>query len=197
LLTIEARVTATVPPQESLALTVAVISTIWCFAGLRTAGFKLTEIVGFDPSGVPLWQAPPLQVSPSVQGLPSLQGPVLLPCAQPPAGLQESVVQTLPSSQERGRCSQMPEPMQESTVQASPSLQLTGVPAHTPLRHMSPVVHGIPSSQGSDCERWMQPKRPHSSLVQGLPSSQFSGVPGWQVPFLQVSPRVHKLWSSH
>jgi len=173
------------------------MSTISCLAGLRTLGLKLTEIVGFDPPSGPLWQAPPLHVSPTVQGFPSLQGSVLLLCPQPVAGLQESVVQTLLSSQERGSWAQNPEPTQESTVQALPSSQLIGVPMHTPLRHTSPVVHGIWSSQGSaPVARWMQAPVPQESSVQGLPSSQLIGVPGWQMPLLQVSPTVHGLKSS-
>ena len=54
---------------------------------------------------------------------PSLQAIVLFVNTQPVAGLQASVVQTLPS------------------------LQTTGVPVHVPPPQVSPVVHALPSSQ--------------------------------------------------
>ena len=50
----------------------------------------------------PPTQLPPAQVSLVVQALPSSHGPVLFACVQPLAGLQESVVQTLPSLQSGG-----------------------------------------------------------------------------------------------
>src|SRR5438128_12077597 len=81
---------------------------------------------------------PPLQVSPLVQALPSSQGLVLLVCVQPVAGLQPSVVQTLPSSQLGAAPPTHVPPLQVSfAVQASPSLQAFAsrvVEEHRPLR---------------------------------------------------------------
>src|SRR5204862_6714367 len=86
----------------------------------------------------PPTHAPPLQASVVVQGLPSLQGLVLLVCVQPVAGLQPSVVQTLPSSQLGAAPPTHVPPLQASfVVQASPSLQAFPsrfVKEHRPLR---------------------------------------------------------------
>ena len=49
--------------------------------------------------GVPLTQAPLVQMSPAVHALPSLQALVLFVCVQPVLGLQLSLVHALPSSQ--------------------------------------------------------------------------------------------------
>lgn len=73
--------------------------------------------------GVPL-QTPPEQVSLFVQAWPSSQELVLLLYWQPLAGLQESSVQGLLSS------------------------QFTVVPAQLPPEHVSFVVQKLPSSQG-------------------------------------------------
>src|SRR5438067_10640580 len=72
----------------------------------------------------PPTHVPPLQVSPVVQAFPSLQGLVLLVCVQPVAGLQPSVVQTLPSSQLGAVPPTQVPPLQASlVVQALPLLQ--------------------------------------------------------------------------
>jgi hypothetical protein len=85
-----------------------------------------------------------------VQALPSLQLLVLFVWTQPVAGLHESSVQTLPSP------------------------QLLVVPLHTPIEHLSFVVHALPSSQLDVLLVWTH--RPvlglQKSLVHGLPSSQ-------------------------
>jgi len=72
--------------------------------------------------GVPATQVPPEQASPTVHALPSLQPAVLSTCWQPVAGLQESSVHGLPSSQFTGVLPHAPL-WHASAVQASPSLQ--------------------------------------------------------------------------
>jgi len=72
-------------------------------------------------------QVPPAQVSTAVQNRPSLQEAVLFAFWHPVAGMQESVVQTLPS------------------------LQLgAGPPTQDPAVQVSAVVHAFPSLQGSE-----------------------------------------------
>src|SRR5439155_604420 len=85
---------------------------------------SVQAIPSLQLGAAPPTQAPPLQVSPVVQALPSLQGLVLLVCVQPVAGLQPSVVQTLPSSQLGAVPPTQVPPLQVSpVVQAFPSLQ--------------------------------------------------------------------------
>src|SRR5579875_3215347 len=73
-------------------------------------------------------------------------------------------------------------------LQMSPPLHTTGVPAHTPLLHKSPVVQGLPSSQGAVLKVCWQPSvGSHVSVVQGLPSSQLRGAPGTQRKDVLVS----------
>ena len=73
----------------------------------------------------PPTQAPLLQASPVVHALPSSHALLLLLCAHPVAGTQESFVHGLLS------------------------LQLgAGPPAHTPPLHASPVVQALPSLHG-------------------------------------------------
>src|SRR5438128_1649449 len=114
---------------------------------------------------------PPLQVSPLVQALPSSQGLVLLVCVQPVAGLQPSVVQTLPSSQ----------------LGAAP-------PTHVPPLQVSPVVQAFPSLQGLVLLVCVQPVAGlQPSVVQTLPSSQLGAAPPTHVPQLQGSRVVSAL----
>jgi hypothetical protein len=92
------------------------------------AGLQLSVVhtlASSQTTGVPTWQVPPPQCSPLVQALPSSHGFVLLECAQPVAGLQESFVQGLPSS------------------------QFMAEPWHAPPAHESPLVHALPSSHGA------------------------------------------------
>jgi hypothetical protein len=79
------------------------------------------QVGGGPPRHTPLEQA-----SAVVQAFPSSHGSVLFVWAQPDAGLHESSVQTLPSSQFGG-----------------------GPPTQVPLEHVSFVVQALPSSQGS------------------------------------------------
>jgi hypothetical protein len=71
-------------------------------------------------------QDPPEQLSPVVQAFPSSHGLLLFECTQPLAGLHESSVQTLPSSQLGG-----------------------APPTHAPLEQVSFVVQALPSLHGS------------------------------------------------
>lgn len=96
---------------------------------------------------------PPLQVSPVVQALLSLQGPVLFTFWQPRTGLQESVVQVLPSLQlGAGPPTQVPAPLQVSlVVQALLSLHADELGVNwQPLNvlHVS-SVHALESLQTS------------------------------------------------
>src|SRR5881397_2603241 len=85
----------------------------------------LTKPIEGQTGGGPPTQTPPLHVSFVVQELPSLQGRALFAWAQPVAGLQESFVQPLPSSQLTG-----------------------GPPAQALPLQASPEVHALPSLQG-------------------------------------------------
>jgi hypothetical protein len=123
----------------------------------------------------PPTHAPPLHVSVVVQAFPSLHGAVLLVCVQPVAGLQPSVVQTLPSSQ----------------LGAAP-------PTQVPPEHVSLVVQALPSLHGAVLLVCVQPVIGlHASSVQTLPSSQFGAAPPTQTPPAQVSPVVQALPSLH
>jgi hypothetical protein len=192
------------------------------------AGLQESSVQRFPSSqfgGGPPAQAPPLQVSAVVQASPSLQGAVLLVFRQPVAGLQESLVQTFPSSQlAAGPLLQAP-PLQASpTVQASPSSQgavllaLTqpvagsqessvqvllssqfggAPPTHAPALHVSAVVQASPSLQGTLLLAFTQPVAgSQESLVHTFPSSQFAAGPLLHAPLLQVSPTVQASPSS-
>jgi hypothetical protein len=183
-------------------------------------------LLSLQSSAGPPTQAPPAQVSLVVQALPSLHGLELLTCRQPSAESQESSVQRLPSSQSGGgpptqapstqvslvvqalpslqaatlfTCTQPDRGLQESFVQPLPSLQLGGgPPRQDPPEHVSPVVHGFPSSHGLALLVCVQPVAElHPSLVQALPSLQSGGGPPRQAPPTQTSPVVHAFPSLH
>lgn len=120
--------------------------------------------------------APPEHLSPVVQGLPSLHAAVLLGAwLHPLSAAQLAVVQGLPSSQFR-----------------SPDL------VHTPAKHLSPVVHRLPSSQVAPAAAavWAHPLVVlQLSTVHARPSLQSSVVVWMQLPPLQMSPVVHALLS--
>ena len=91
--------------------------------------------------------------------------------AQPVAGLQESLVHGLPSSQ----------------LAATPGTQV-------PPAQASPMVHALPSVQASVVWACTQPAAgSHVSAVHGLPSSQFAPEPAMHAPFTQLSPNVQAL----
>jgi hypothetical protein len=73
-------------------------------------------------------------------------------------------------------------------------VQTIGVPAHRPAEHVSPVVHGSPSSHVAVLFWCLQPRiMSQLSSVHGLPSSQLTAVPPVHTPVLQVEPAVHAL----
>ena len=127
------------------------------------AGLQESSVQPFPSSqfgGEPGMQLPPEHVSLLVQALPSVQGLLLLACTQPVAGLQESSVQTFPSSQ----------------FGAAPGTQL-------PPEHVSFVVQALASLQGFVLFVNTQPLAGlHVSVVQTLPSLQLSAAPGTQLP---------------
>jgi hypothetical protein len=94
-----------------------------------TAGSQASFVHGLSslqPTGVPAWHEPASHASFTVQTLPSSHGAELKWKTQPTAGLQSSLVQGLLSS------------------------QTTEAPAwHVPPLQVSPVVHALPSLQGS------------------------------------------------
>jgi hypothetical protein len=119
--------------------------------------------------GAPPRQEPPEHVSAVVQAFPSSQALVLFTFLQPIAGLQESSVQPLLSSQSGG-----------------------GPPTHTPPEQTSPVVHAFPSLQRLMLLANTQTPPWHESVVQAFPSSHWllwlhSMQPGMGVP-THVSP---------
>ena len=128
-------------------------------------------------TGEPLTHAPPEHTSPVVHASPSLHGLVLFEYTQPVIGSHESVVQMLPSSQ----------------LGAGP-------PTHAPPEHVSPVVHALPSLQGTVLLVNTHTSSGHVSVVQTLPSLHWLamvhsmqpaiGVPP-QTPPAQTSPLVH------
>jgi hypothetical protein len=176
-------------------------------------------------NGGPPTHAPATQVSFVVQVFPSVQEDELLKCSQPVAGLQESSVQMLPSLQSGGGPpTHSPSEQASFVVQAFPSLhwallfvnkqpcagsQLSSVqtlaslqtsggpPRQDPPEHVSPVVHGFPSSHWLALLVCVQPVAGlHASVVQTLPSSQLTVVPP-QTPPKHTSPVVHTFPSSH
>ena len=125
---------------------------------------------------VPAWQVPPPHVSPVVQALPSLHDAVLLACAQPVAGTQESSVHGLLSLQ-------FSEP--------APGWQL-------PPEHVSPVVQAFKSSHAAVLLVKTHPVAgAQLSVVHTLLSLQTTAVPAWQLPPPHVSPVVHAFPSLH
>lgn len=178
-------------------------------------------------AAVPPWHAPLLHASPTVQGLPSLQVPVKLAWTQPlalsqlsavhvlvssqlivvpvhtPPAQKSLLVQALPSSQAEPMFVFLHAPLvksQTSAVHGFKSSQLTTAPARQlPLpSHLSPFVHGLPSSQLAPMTGVnRQPLTlSHWSVVHGLPSEHFLAVPA-HVPLLQVSLTVQAMPSSH
>src|SRR5438445_44583 len=90
--------------------------TLWALVTFATCSRRWAPVT---------WRAPTVAVSAVVEALPSLDGRVFGAFTQPLAGLQESVVHTLPSLQLSGR-----------------------PPTHTPPAHVSAVVHAFPSLHG-------------------------------------------------
>ena len=159
----------------------------------------------------------------SVQGAPSLPAGVV----QPVAGSQPSAVHGLPSLQVLVVPSHVWPTHVSDTVHALPSLHgvlasallctqptllvqlsmlhgllsshaFVPVEVHAPPAQMSPVVHGLPSSQAVVLFWCTQPSvLSQASAVQNLLSSQFGATPPMQLESPQVSLVVHALPSSH
>ena len=73
-----------------------------------------------------------------------------------------------------------------------------GVPKQVPARHVSPVVHALPSLHAFVLLANTHPVAGlHASSVQRLLSLHTVAVPGWQLPPAHVSPVVHALPSLH
>jgi len=160
--------------QASLSLQGSVLLTCTQpVAGLQESSVQ--GLTSLQLGGGPPTQLPPLQVSLVVQALPSSHGSVLSVCVQPVAGLQLSVVHTLPSSQFR----------------AAP-------PTQTPPLQVSLVVQALPSLHDTVLFVCVQPVAGlQPSVVHTLPSSQFGAAPPTQTPPLQVSLVVQALPSLH
>ena len=186
----------------------------------------MQPFASLQSSGGPPTQAPPLHTSAVVQAFPSLHAAELFECTHPLAGLQESLVQTLPSLQSGGGPPAQAPPLQvsavvhafpslhaavlfvwtqpvaglqESSVQPLASLQSSaGPPAHAPLVQVSAVVHALPSLQAAELLVWTQPVAGlHESSVQPLESLQASAGPPAHAPPLQVSDVVQASPSLH
>ena len=78
--------------------------------------------------------------------------------------------------------------LHESLVQTLPSSQLSAVPTQTPLAHTSPVVQAVPSLHVVPFATLAWPHVPavQLSVVHEFPSSQLIAVPA-HVPFVQTS----------
>ena len=113
-------------------------------------------------------------MSNSVHGFRSSHDAVFVVLTHPVAGLQESSVQTLASSQ-----------------------LAAGPPTQARLAQVSLVVQAFPSSHEAVLSAWPQPLAgSHESSVQPLASSQLRAAPPTQAPLAQVSLVVQALASS-
>ena len=123
-------------------------------AGLQVSVVQM--LLSLQTVAAPPWQVPAPQTSPVVQAFPSSQALVLFVNTHPEAGLQLSVVHTLPS------------------------LQTTAAPPwHEPPPQVSPDVQAFASSQAAVLFVKTQPVAGlHVSFVHTLLSLQTTAVPG-------------------
>jgi len=139
------------------------------------AGSQESFVQGLPSSqfgGAPPAQIPPLHVSNVVHSLWSSHGMLLFVWTHPVAGSQESIVQTLVSSQSGGVPAVQVPPLQKSpVVQAFPS------------SHDVPVGRGVNVQPVSGLQE---------SAVHEFPSSQTLGLPR-QFPPLHASSSVHEV----
>ena len=121
------------------------------------AGLQLSlvqTLLSSQSGAAPPRQPPPPHVSLVVQAFPSSHGALLLVWAQPVAGLQLSLVQTLLSLQSGG-----------------------GPPTQVPPLQVSPVVQALPSLHGTLLLLWTHPVAGlQLSSVQPLLSLQLTGA---------------------
>jgi hypothetical protein len=148
---------------------------VWRHPSLGSQASFVQALLSLQFSGAPALQLPPWHASPEVQELLSLQGKLLFVKTQPVAGAQLSLVQMFPS------------------------LQVMGAPGvHTPATHASPLVHALPSEQGSCAGMYVQPLAGSQvSIVHTLPSLHSTSGPPLQLPPAQTSFSVQAFWSSH
>ncbi len=144
--------------------------------------------------------APALQPS-SVHGLPSSHASPL-PETQFPPRHASPLVQTLPSEHTAPSSFVLVHPLemlQESLVQTLPSSQSSGAPPwQLPDLHVSATVHALPSSHAALVGLCVQPLPGlQPSAVHGLSSLQLVALPGVQTALTQLSPNVHALPSEH
>jgi hypothetical protein len=174
-------------------------SVVHAFPSLQTSPVPAVQ--------VPFWQvSAPLQRFESAHDVPFVTGVVV----QPVAGLQPSVVHTLPSLQTIGvPAVQTPAWQVSAPLQRFPSghavpLGTTAL-LHTPAAQVS-VVHGFESLQSAFTVQelhegmgacWQPLTELHVSVVHALPSLQLSAVPAAQVPLWQVSAPLHTFASAH
>jgi hypothetical protein len=140
---------------------------------------------------VPLTQASPVQAFPSVQAFALLFG-----CVQLPAEHRSSV-QGLPSLAHVDVLFVWTQPvagLHESLVHTLESSQFSAVPTHTPLEQASPVVQAVPSLHAVPLGALTCPQLPavQLSVVQEFPSSQLIAVPA-HTPAVHTSVVVHAL----
>jgi hypothetical protein len=112
---------------------------------------------------------------------------------QPVAGLHESFVHELESSQLIVVLTQRPSAgLHESLVHALPSLQESGgLETQVPPSQISPVVQALPSLQSSEFGAFTQPDAGlQLSSVQTSSSSQSGAAPPTHTPKAQASPVV-------
>jgi hypothetical protein len=149
--------------QPKVGLQLSVVQTL---PSLQSRGLPAVQ--------VPFWQVSlPLHASLSAQDVPFSTGVVV----HPVAGLHESVVQGLPSSQ----------------LGAVPAVQTPAWQVSAPSQ-ASPSLHEVPLSTGV-CVQPNTVSQP--SVVQGLLSLQLSGVPVVHTPLWQVSPPLQTFVSLH
>ena len=117
----------------------------------------------------------------SVHGLPSSVqwAPVCGVKMQPLAGLQLSMVHSLPSLQMRG----------------TPDWQFPAASQVSPTVHWLPSLHGVPGGDGVG--GWQPATGSQWSVVQGLRSLQLRGRPGRQTPPPHFSSPLQTLPSGH
>jgi hypothetical protein len=136
----------------------------------------------------------------SVQTLLSSQFGAAPPTHCPPEHVSP-VVQAFPSSHGSpfGALTHPLAGLHESSVQTLLSLQFGAAPpTHDPLAHVSLVVQALPSSHGAVFGAKTHPLAGlHESSVQPLLSLQVTGAPGAHVPLEHVSPEVQALPSLH
>jgi hypothetical protein len=175
------------------------LSLVHTFPSLQTSGLPAVQL--------PFWQvSAPLQRLESAHDVPFVTGVVV----QPVAGLQPSVVHTLPSLQTIAvPAVQTPAWQVSAPLHRLPSGQAvpfgTTALLQTPAVQVS-AVHGFESLQSAFTVQelhegtgacWQPETALQASVVHASPSLQLRGVPAAHVPFWQASAPLHTLLSPH